>query len=290
MRGPGTSEGPFGYCLNTSTIREQGLGLGEELELAARVGYTGLEPWVREMDAYVEAGGRLSDLAKKAADLGMLIPNAIGFFDWAVDDPRRREEGFEEARRCMELCRQIGCRRLAAPPSGITDVVDADLDAIAERYGQLLDVGQQFGVTPMVEFWGMSKTLGRLGEALYVAVESGRREACILADVFHMYKGGSPFDGICLLGPQTLGLVHVNDYPAEPARDEITDADRVYPGDGIAPLSRILRDLYDIGYHGMLSIELFNEQYYRQDAREVVRSGLAKLQQQVGRALSGWGV
>ena len=58
-----------------------------------------------------------------------------------------------------------------------------------------------------------------------------------------------------------IGLFHVNDYPAKPARSEISDADRIFPGDGVAPLHWIYRTLHRIGYHGYLSVELFRERY-----------------------------
>ena len=58
----------------------------------------------------------------------------------------------------------------------------------------------------------------------------------------------------------------MNDYPAKPPRSEITDAHRVYPGDGVAPLASMLRDLRRIGFRGVLSLELFNRDYWKQDA------------------------
>ena len=54
----------------------------------------------------------------------------------------------------------------------------------------------------------------------------------------------------------------LNDYPAEPPRERITDAFRVYPGDGIAPLTEMLRHLRAIGFRGFLSLELFNDRYW----------------------------
>ncbi|MFW6189922.1 MAG: sugar phosphate isomerase/epimerase family protein [Planctomycetota bacterium] len=277
---------PFGYCLNTSTIREQEIGLREEFELAAELGYDGIEPWVSEMDAYVEEGGSLAELGRKADELGLSVENAIGFFDWVVEDEARRREGLEQARRCMAMARQVGCKRLAAPPSGATEATDVRPEAAAERYAELLEIGEEYGVVPMVEFWGVSATLGRLGEAVHVALQSGHRDACVLADVFHMYKGGSPYAGLRLVGPRTLGLFHVNDFPESPPREQITDADRVFPGEGVAPLGRILRDLYAAGWRGMLSLELFNEEYWKMDAEEVLRAGLASMRSAVRQALS----
>src|SRR5439155_2859952 len=52
---------PFGYCLNTSTVRGQKLPLVEVVELAARAGFQGMEPWVSELDVYVKGGKTLTD-------------------------------------------------------------------------------------------------------------------------------------------------------------------------------------------------------------------------------------
>src|SRR5262245_43999011 len=76
---PKTSAEPFGYCLNTSTIRGQKLPLVAELEIAARAGYGGVEPWVAEIDEHVKSGGPLSDLRKRIDDLGLSVESVIGF-------------------------------------------------------------------------------------------------------------------------------------------------------------------------------------------------------------------
>jgi sugar phosphate isomerase/epimerase len=130
---------------------------------------------------------------------------------------------------------------------------------------------------PEVELWGGSKTLSRLGEAALVAIESGHPRACILADVYHLYKGGSNIQGLSLLDGSAIHVFHMNDYPAKPPRASITDADRVYPGDGIAPLADLVRILPAIGFRGYFSLELFNRDYWQQDARTVARTGLEKM-------------
>jgi sugar phosphate isomerase/epimerase len=267
----------FVYCLNTSTISRQKKTLAEEIEIAAKAGYGAIEPWARELDAHVKDGGKLKDIAKRAADAGVVIADVIAFFEWVVDDDDRRKKGLEEAKRVMDVAQQVGSLRVAAPPAGATNQAGLDLRKAADRYRALLEVGDKVGVVPQVELWGFSKTLGRLSEAAFVAVESGHPKACVLADVFHLYKGGSGFAGLKLLSPAALQVIHVNDYPAEPPRAVITDAARVYPGDGVAPLKQILRDLRAQGCHAALSLELFNETYWKQDALEVARTGLEKM-------------
>lgn len=266
----------FVYCLNTSTIRCGEVGLEEMIDVTAEAGYQAIEPWVQEIDAFVEGGGTLSDLAGRFRAARLHVANLIGFFEWGVDDEKRSRRAFEEAERVFRMAAELGCPFVAAPPMGIAENTDTNHESLAARYAQLIDLGSEYGVVPVVEFWGFASTLGRLGQALHVAAECGRAEACILADVFHMYKGSGHFEGLKLLGAKTLGVFHVNDYPAG-ARDELGDADRVYPGDGVAPLATIFRTLRAVGFCGPISLELFNESYWEQDALTVARTGLEKL-------------
>ncbi len=267
--------GGFRYGLNTSTIQGQKLSLVEEIEIAAQAGYQAIEPWINEIERYVEGGGSLPDLKRRIEDHGLTVEGAIGFAEWIVDDDARRARGFEVARRDMEMVAQIGGKRIAAPAMGATEIQGFDLFRIAERYRALLELGEQTGVAPILEVWGFSKTLTRLSETTFVAQETGHAHATILADVYHLYKGGSPVEGLALLNPAVLPVLHMNDYPALP-RETIGDADRVYPGDGVAPMTQIFSMLHKIGFNGVLSVELFNRDYWQQDALTVAKTALAK--------------
>ncbi len=288
---------PFGYCLNTSTVRlpEGAWGksrpITELIDIAAKAGYRAIEPWVSELADFQKAGGSLKEIAKRIADAGLVVPDAIGFAEWVVDDPARRKKGLEQAKRDMDLVKQVGGERLAAPPVGATgggsrrdDPKNSqpviDLLAAADRYRALLDLGKEMGVLPIVEVWGHSKTLRRLGETFLVASECGAAGGGILPDVYHLYKGGSDFAGLGMLGPKSVGIFHVNDYP-KIERGTITDQDRVYPGDGVAPLGEVFRTLKAVGYRGYLSLELFNTSYWKQDPLTVAKTGLAKLREAV---------
>lgn len=61
-------------------------------------------------------------------------------------------------------------------------------------------------------------------------IESGHPRACLLPDVYHIYKGGSDFTGLKLLSAEALQVIHMNDYPADPPRDTISDRDRIFLG------------------------------------------------------------
>jgi sugar phosphate isomerase/epimerase len=275
----------FRYCLNTGTIRGHKLTLDKTVDVVSQAGYDGIEPWTGEIARYADAGGSLKDLKKRIADYGLTVESAIGFAPWIVHDDERRKKGFEDAKRDMDLVRQIGGTRIAAPPAGAHRSGDVDLLTAAQRYAQLLELGQQMGVTPQLESWGSSKTIGRLGEVMLVVCECGRPDALILPDVYHMYKGGSDFAGLRMINGRIIQVFHMNDYPADPPRSEITDAHRVYPGDGAAPMDDVIRNLAYIGFAGALSLELFNRDYWQQDVVEVAQTGLSKMKDAVAKAL-----
>ena len=277
------SKSPFTYCLNTSTIRGQKLDLVQEVEIAAEAGYDGIEPWLNKIDAYRKSGGSLADMKKRISDHGLKVESAIGFAQWIVDDAAQRAKGLEQAKRDMDTLRQIGGLRIAAPPAGATREAGLDLFAAAERYAKLCEIGEEMGVTPQVEVWGFSKNLSRLGETVFVAVESGHPKACVLPDVYHIFKGGSDFEGLNLLSGPAVQVFHMNDYPAEPPREKMGDADRVYPGDGVAPLDAILSGLKAKNSPVALSLELFNRTYWKQDALTVAKTGLQKMKAAVAR-------
>ena len=283
---PQSPEGrAFRYCLNTSTIRGQKLGIVKEVDIAGNAGYDAIEPWFDGLNQYVEDGGSLRDLAKRISDYGMTVESAIGFAPWIVNDDKRRAEGLEQAKREMDRLAQIGGIRMAAPPAGVPRGEQVEVPAAAERYAKLMEIGESIGVIPMIEMWGGNPIIGRVSKAVSIAIECGHPKACFLGDVYHTYKGGCPFEGLKLLGPQAMQVFHFNDYPADPPQETINDSHRVFPGDGIAPLDDILNGFVEVGATPVLSLELFNRSYWEQDAAVTAKTGLEKMKSAVTKAL-----
>lgn len=267
----------FIYSLNMSTLRGHKLGFRKELEVAAKAGFGSVEIWINTLQDYLKEGGSLKEAKKIMDDLGIKVEDAIGFATWIVDDESARSKAIEQLKVEMDQLAQIGCPRIAAPPMGATTGASLDLSKVAERYRTILELGDKTGVVPHLELWGFSKNLSRVGEILYVAVESGHPSARLLMDVYHLHKGGSGMDAVKDVGKPLVEIFHINDYPATPPRETITDADRVYAGDGVAPLKDLLKSLKNPDRPVILSFEVFNKEYYAQDALLVAKTGLAKM-------------
>ncbi len=267
----------FTYCLNMATIRGHNLGFVKELETASKAGFRSVEIWIDTLQAYLDGGGTLDDAKKRLQDTGITVANCIGFAQWIVEDDAIRTNGTEQMKKEMDMLAQIGCKRIAAPPVGATDTPGLDLNKAAARYRTILQLGDATGVVPQLEMWGFSKNLSRVSEVLYVAMESGHPSAKVLLDIFHLYKGGTQIDTLPMINPLAVDILHLNDYPAHLSPAAITDADRVYPGDGVAPVKRILQILGNKKEPLIISTEVFNKSYYSQDALTVAKTALAKM-------------
>ena len=74
--------------------------------------------------------------------------------------------------------------------------------------------------------------------------------------------------------------------PASPPMGELKDSHRVFPGEGILPLEKCLRDLRDIGYERCVSLELYNPSYWERDPLSVAIEGREKTLAVIERALT----
>jgi len=252
---------PFRISLNTSTIRGYKLPVEEQIDLCAAAGFEGIELWVSDVEAYIKQGGTPEALKEQIKSHGLVLENMIAFSTWIADEDNRREEGIRKIRQDMELTSRLGGKYIAAPVQGIRSIEREKLPEYAARYREILTVGDETGVTPILELWG-GGALNQLSDTAAITIGSGHPNATMLLDFYHLYRGGNSFDSLSQINGNILPVFHINDYPGEPERATLTDADRVFPGDGSCPFDKVLPLLYETGFRGALSIELFNKGYW----------------------------
>ena len=266
------------FSMNASTIRGYKLSLKEQVKAVVGAGYDGFEPWLKDIHA-ARADGSFADTVKIARDVGLQFVNGIAFGQWVHPDAKVRAAGLEETKRDMAALAEMGCPRIAASMFGVQKAGSPKLGAaeIAERFAVLCDLGEKMGVQPLLEYWGHSVNLSRLEDALDVLARVKRPGTAVLADVYHTYRGGGDFATFARLTPEQLPVLHVNDYPSTKPRTELTDADRVWPGDGIAPWRELFATLCEQRLEPWLSIELFNPAYWRTTPSDTLRTGIEKM-------------
>lgn len=267
-------------CLNTSCLCNpfvaSTIPLPEKLRLAADAGYRLVELWINELREYEALGGNLADLRRQIDDLGLTVPSVITLFGWQECPPETKPQVIEDVRRRLAMAAAVGAPRIVATPAVTRqpEWYQLDLDDAAARYRELLELGAEFGVAPMMEFLGFCSSVYQLETAAAIVDLADHPQATLVLDPFHLWRGGSGFGRIRWLDAPRIGICHFNDAPAKvPPRFEQQDADRVYPGDGDLPLVPFLRDLRAIGYAGPLSLELFNPSHWALPPAENLRRG-----------------
>jgi sugar phosphate isomerase/epimerase len=261
----------FLYCLNTSTIRPT--PLLDKIRIAAAAGYQAIEPWNDEITEYLNQGGTLPDLKKVLSDAGLKVPSVIALHGWITAEGHEKAKVFAECRRRMDQAAALGSPYIvASPPREVVDLKHA-----AGRFAELLALGRSAGVTPTMEFLGFADGVKTVAAARAIAEGSGVPGTTIVADVFHMIRGGGSIDDLLTLEGKELAHFHINDVPAVPDPLTQTDADRVMMGEGIANLPRVIANLRAIGYRGPISLELFNRTLWQQDPAAVVSRGLERI-------------
>jgi sugar phosphate isomerase/epimerase len=173
----------------------------------------------------------------------------------------------------MEQAAQIGSPYIVASPPQEA----VDLKRATTRFAELMTIGKSLGVIPSMEFLGFVDGIKNVAGAWAIAGGSGAPQATVVADVFHMIRGGGTVDDLLQIRGDKLANFHINDVPAVPDPLTQTDHDRVMLGDGIADLPRVISNLRSIGYHGPLSLELFNRDLWECDPGIVVKRGLERM-------------
>ncbi|SHJ47650.1 sugar phosphate isomerase/epimerase family protein [Pseudozobellia thermophila] len=277
---------PVRISLNCSTLLHYKLPVDVQIDYVADAGFDGIELWMRDIKTYLDKGGNTFLLKRKLQDRGLVLENIIGFSKWCSDDPTEREKALIQLRDEMQITKGLGGTFLAAPVQGIDKIDPLRYDDYAERYKAILELGDQTGVTPILELWGMG-ALNKVADCTHIAMATGHPKATVLLDFYHVYRGGNDWNTVDLINGAKLPVMHMNDYPATPSYEQLTDADRVLPGEGICPFNELIPKLYKAGFRGGFSVELFNKGYWNtMDAKTLLKKSYDQTYDTVKRALA----
>lgn len=265
-------QSPWPICLDTATIRPA--SLKEKIAIAAEAGYDAIEPWDGELEGFENNGGDLKALGKEIEDRGLFVPSVIGLWNALPPTKDEWEASLEDTRRRMRMASDIGAEHIQTIPNTVGE--NYDLSWVADRYRDIIEIGiQDYNIKPALVFVKFFP-LKTLGEAAAAALNANHPEARIIPDTYHMYISQGGFEGLSMLDGSAIAIFQFADVPRSPEVDQLEDEHRVYPGDGILPLPKILSDLKETGYSGCVSLELYNPNYYEQDLQQVAETGLQK--------------
>ncbi|MBI2081609.1 MAG: sugar phosphate isomerase/epimerase [candidate division NC10 bacterium] len=217
--------------------------LGTDIRAAKAAGYGCLEIWAPKLLGYF-ANGSLSTLRDDLKEAGLPVATLTVI---AVPSPKPKRMG--------QVAMETETVRVLRTLAGIA----------AEHQ-----------VRVALEFLGFADCSVNTLEACWRVVKKANRpNVGLVFDTFHFHAGNSSLKSIAALDPTRILMVHLNDVMPGP-RARLHDARRLYPGDGVLPLTPILQALRGIGYAGPFSVEIFQPRYWRQDPMQVAATAYKK--------------
>jgi len=264
--------------LHSITIRHC-KDLEQKFHIAKECGYAGLDLEETDVLRYLEQGHSDDDLTSFCSSYGLVVTHNGYLSDFQfIDGPpvvcrftRDDSDSVEDLSRATDEffthCRALNCENAlvlsSIERSGSTEQAVRDLVNLSDWAGK-------HKVRIAYEFMGFAKQIRDLSTAWEIVRKADRENIGLCIDTFHMYRGKSRIDDILEIPKEKIYFVHLNDAKERP-REQLGDYDRVYPGDGVLPVREVLQALKDIGYDGYYSIEIYNEDYWREDPKDVAR-------------------
>lgn len=254
--------------------------LSTDIRAASHAGYDLIELWASKLRDFLE------DSSTDALDVLLknngLKPHSINSIEHVTFRNETDYAGIKrECEELSEIAGTIGCPYIVVVPGKLPDGADEQqiVDESVRVLRELGEIAGNHGVSLAFEFLGQTDCSVQTLELCIDIVEKTDRENIgLVLDTFHFYAGGSSLEAIERLDPKKLFIFHINDAENLP-REELTDAHRLYPGEGILPLKDIKTKLDQIGYDEMVSIEIFRPEYWGHDPFKVAeRARLATIE------------
>ncbi|MGC8833446.1 MAG: sugar phosphate isomerase/epimerase family protein [Armatimonadota bacterium] len=268
-------------CINGATTLPY--SLEDDIRSAGRAGFEQVEIWSAKLNAYLQ-NHTVKDLKKLLREAGVTAAAICPYSLVMFGDVK---PALDTVTRAAQIASEIGCPVLLvcpdAPPQDMPrEEAFKKAGREARRYAE---AAAKYGVKIAIEPLGMHPFVPGPKEALRIIREANHPALGLMIDTFHYYKSGVTLDEIRSIPVNRLLIVHVNGCESRPPA-ELNDGHRLYPGEGIIPITDIFRILKQKGYKGPLSVEVFRQEYWKRpvdtisrEAKRALDTAMAKVWQ-----------
>jgi 2-keto-myo-inositol isomerase len=235
----------------------------------AKAGVRAVEPNLVKVREFTQQAGESPASARRLLDDLGLKPvsssNQLGL----PEPGQNRQRSLDDLKWKVELAHAIGADRIVCPSAGAGMYTLDDFKMGADNMREAGEIAKQAGMTCMLEFARTSRFAGSLPTALMIVRNANHPNVRVMMDTYHFWGGISKFEDLDLLRDGELYHLHFEDVPEMPPREIQGQPDRAIPGEGIAPLKRILETLKRKKYSGPLSFESFKPAHVAMDPYEL---------------------
>jgi 4-hydroxyphenylpyruvate dioxygenase len=245
-------------------------GLDEKLLAIANAGFTGVEIFENDLLSF---NGTPTDVRRVAGDLGLEIVTFQPFRDFEGMPTEKRDRTFTRAERKFDLMQELGCDLLMVCSNVAPDSIGG-IDRAAEDFNALGERAAKRGMRVGFEALAWARHINDYRDAWEVVRRADHRSVGLVLDSFHILSRKTDLKAMTAVPRDRIFLVQLADAP-------ILEMDylswsrhfRNFPGQGDFPMLAFMEALRQTGYDGLLSLEIFNDQFRAGSARSVAIDG-----------------
>jgi 4-hydroxyphenylpyruvate dioxygenase len=249
-------------------------GLGEKLQAVAAAGFSGVEIFENDLLSF---NGTPADVAKIITDLGLNIVTFQPFRDFEGMPEPQRARAFARAERKFDVMAELGCDLLMVCSNVSPDSLGG-IDRAAADFNELGELAAKRGIRVGFEALAWGRHFNDYRDAWEVVRRADHPAIGLVLDTFHTLARKTDLKALRSIPRDKIFLVQLADAPW-------LDMDylswsrhfRCFPGQGDLPVLDFMEALLASGYDGLLSLEIFNDQFRAGSARSVAVDGQRSL-------------
>jgi len=185
----------------------------------------------------------------------------------------KRERNFVRAERKFDLMQELGCDLLMVC-SNVSPDSAGGIDRAAEDFHALGQRAAKRGVRVGFEALAWARHINDYRDAWEVVRRAGHPSVGLVLDSFHILSRKTDLKAMTAVPRDRIFLVQLADAPLlEMDYLSWSRHFRNFPGQGEFPVLDFMTALHQTGYDGLLSLEIFNDQFRAGSARSVAIDG-----------------
>ncbi len=252
--------------------------LENDLILCEKIGYDFIEIRLDMLKCYLKKHS-VKDL-KSFFENSRIKPHAFNaLFDVNFCDDNSWKIIMDDFMLACEIGEQIGSHYIVVVPTitkepntrSETEVFEDSVRNLTKLLEAGRNYGMRLGFEPVGNPGCCVRTIRQAWD-IVKAVDSEDVGLTIDAFNLHLYNKLNDFKDIKIVEPDRIFVVHLDDGEDLPL--EVLDhCHRCFPGEGVIDLKNYIKNLKDVNYNGMISIETFRPEYWEKDAEWVIGKG-----------------
>ncbi len=258
--------------------------LREKLDAIARAGFYGVEIFENDFLIYDASPKEVGQMVR---DAGLTLTLFQPFRDFEGMPEPFRQRAFDRAERKFDIMGELGAE-LMLICSSTSPIAMGGIDRIADDFALLGERAAKRGLRVGYEALAWGRHISDHRDAWEVVRRANHPNIGLILDSFHTLSRKIDVGSIRSIPADKIFIVQLADAPA-------FDMDLLYwsrhfrnmPGEGDLPVVEFMRAVSATGYDGVISLEIFNDQFRAANRGAVAVDGqrsLLNLMDQVRRA------